>query len=268
MRIRYIYKVTYLPTGQFYIGKRKGKEDCKPEEDFGTYYFTSAVADKNRWIRKSLKENPELWKIEFLHVNVESSEKLAELEIKELKPYFNKSKCINDLCLNKCNPEFSNNIDVSGYRHTDEYKEYMRKINFSENNPFYGKTHSEKSRKLIGKKSKGRRKSEEEKKNQSEFMKKNNPMFNPEHRKKFYESIHSPEYIEKKRQMALGEKNGNYGHHWDNDMKESLSKKKKGLKAYNNGKICVMRKECPEGFVLGTLKRKHKSYNNTEDKND
>ena len=250
------------------MGREKGRKIVDLKRIFGTYYFTSAAADKNRWIRKSLKENPELWKIEFLHVNVESSEKLAELEIKELRPYFNKSKCINDLCLNKCNPEFSNNIDVSGYKHTEDYKEYMKQINLKEKNPFYGKKHSEKSRKLMSEKSKGRRKSEEEKKNQSEFMKKNNPMFNPEHRKKFYEAIHSPEYIEKKRQMALGEKNANYGHHWTNNMKESLSEKKKGLKAYNNGEICVMRRECPEGFVLGTLKRKRQSYNKLEVKND
>ena len=47
--------------------------------------------------------------------------------------------------------------------------------------------------------------------------------------------------------------------------------KKKGLKAYNNGVICIMRKECPEGFVPGMLKRKKtnkKSYNKLEDKND
>ena len=45
---RYIYKVTYLPTGQFYIGKRKSKEGCTPEEDFGIYYFTSACSIKNK----------------------------------------------------------------------------------------------------------------------------------------------------------------------------------------------------------------------------
>ena len=39
-------------------------------------------------------------------------------------------------------------------------------------------------------------------------------------------------------------------------MKKKMSEKKKGLKAFNNGVVCVMRKECPEGFVPGALKRK------------
>ena len=255
---RYIYKITYLPTGQFYIGKRKSKEGCKPEEDFGIYYFTSASSIKNKWIIKSLKHNRNLWKIEFLHKDVESSEKLSELEIKELSSSFNGLKCINPLCLNKCNPVFSSKVDVSGYKHSEEYKKYMSNINKKENNPFYGKKHSEETRKRIGEKSKGRLKSKEERKKQSDFMKKNNPMFNPEYRKNYYMAIHNPEYIEKKREMSIGEKNGNYGHRWSESMKENLRKKKKGLKAFNNGKICVMRKECPKGFIPGMLKRKNK----------
>ena len=55
MFYRYIYKITYLPTKQFYIGKRKAKENCKPEEDFAIYYFTSASS--NSCIKKSFKKN-------------------------------------------------------------------------------------------------------------------------------------------------------------------------------------------------------------------
>lgn len=253
---RYIYKVTYLPTGQFYIGKRKSKDGCTPEEDFGIYYFTSACSIKNKWIIKSLKNNRELWKIEFLHRDVESSEKLAELEIKELSFSFDGIKCINPLCLNKCNPVFSSKIDRSGYEHSEEYKKYMSEINRKERNPFYGKVHSEETKKRIGMKSKGRIKSQEERKKLSDAMKKNNPMFNAEYKKNFYMAVHNPEYIQKKREMTQGEKNPNYGNHWDDNMKKNLSEKKKGLKAYNNGVICIMRKECPEGFVPGILKKK------------
>lgn len=252
---RYIYKVTYLPTGQFYIGKRKSKEGCAPEEDFGIYYFTSACSIKNKWIIKSLKNNRELWKIEFLHKDIESSEKLAELEIKELAFCFDGIKCINPLCLNKCNPIFSPKVDVSGYEHTQEYKDYMKEINSKDKNPFYGKHHTEETKRRIGKKSKNREKSAEERKKSSERMKKNNPMFNPEYRKNYYMAIHNPEYRKKKSEMSKGEKNGNYGKRWTQEMKKSLSEKKKGLRAYNNGEICVMARECPEGFVLGMLKR-------------
>ena len=76
MFYRYIYKITYLPTKQFYIGKRKAKENCKPEEDFAIYYFTSASS--NSWIKKSLKKNRELWNIEFLACNAKTDEELAK----------------------------------------------------------------------------------------------------------------------------------------------------------------------------------------------
>ena len=253
---RYIYKITYLPTGQFYIGKRKSKEGCTPEEDFGIYYFTSAGSVKNKWIINSLKNNRELWKIEFLHRDVESSEKLAELEIKELASSFDGLKCINPLCLNKCNPVFSSKVDVSGYKHSEEYKEYMHRINYKEKNPFYGRTHSEETKKKIGEKSKGRIKSFEERKKSSERMKKENPMFNPTYRKNYYAAVHSSEYREKKREQSRGKNNPNYGNYWTDEMKKSLSEKKKGLRAFNNGVICVMRKECPEGFVPGLLRKK------------
>lgn len=87
-------------------------------------------------------------------------------------------------------------------------------------------------------------------------MKINNPMFNEEYRKNYYMAIHNPEYIQKKREMTLGEKNPNFGNHWTEKMKKELSEKKKGLKAFNNGEICIMRKECPEGFVRGFIKKK------------
>lgn len=253
---RYIYKVTYLPTGQFYIGKRKSKEGCTPEEDFGIYYFTSACSIKNKWIINSLKKDRHLWKIEFLHRDVESSEKLSELEIKELKSSFQGIRCINPLCLNKCNPVFSSNVDMTGYKHSEEYKQYMRNINLRERNPFYGKKHSEESRRRIGEKSKGRKKTEEERKKLSDAMKKNNPMHNPEVRKNHYMATHNPEYRRMKSEMCKGKNNPNYGNHWSDEMKKKLSEKKKGLKAYNNGEICIMARECPEGFVLGYLRNK------------
>lgn len=253
MFYRYIYKVTYLPTKQFYIGKRKSRENCKPEEDFAIYYFTSASS--NSWIKKSIKKNRELWNIEFLACNAVNDEQLAQQEIEFLAPYFNGSKCIEPLCLNVSNPYFNGGVDFSGHKHTAQYKEKMRLINNGENNPFYGKTHSKETKEKISNSSKNRKHSKESKQRQSEFMKNNNPMHNPEFRKNYNMAIKNPKLLEKRKEMSIGENNPNYGNSWTKEMKENLSKKKKGLKAYNNGVICVMRKECPEGFVPGALKR-------------
>lgn len=253
MFYRYIYKITYLPTKQFYIGKRKAKENCKPEEDFAIYYFTSASS--NSWIKKSLKKNRELWNIEFLACNAKTDEELAKQEIEFLAPYFNGSKCINSLCLNVSNPYFQGGIDFSGHKHAEEYKRKMSEINSAENNPFYGKTHTEETKQKLSQIAKKRKHTIEECRKQSEFMKKNNPMHNSQFRKNYYMAIRNPELTAKRKEMFKGKNNPNYGNNWTDEMKQQMSEKKKGLKAYNNGVICVMARECPEGFVLGRLKK-------------
>ena len=43
------------------------------------------------------------------------------------------------------------------------------------------------------------------------------------------------------------------GKHFTEESKKKMSDAKKGKHWYNNGKINVMTKECPEGFVPGCL---------------
>ena len=50
-----------------------------------------------------------------------------------------------------------------------------------------------------------------------------------------------------------GEKHPMYGKHFTEESKKKMSDAKKGKHWYNNGKINVMTKECPEGFVPGRL---------------
>lgn len=94
---RYVYKITEKETNRFYIGKRTSK-NCCAEDDFGKTYFTSARA--NSWIRDSLKNEPENWIVEFLHRNVESEERLSELECIEIDKEWE-----NPLLLNGFNPK-------------------------------------------------------------------------------------------------------------------------------------------------------------------
>ena len=91
-----------------------------------------------------------------------------------------------------------------------------------ENNPFYGKKHSEESKKRIGEKSKGRRHSEETRRKMRESHK-GKPK-SEEHKKKLSES-------------AKGKNTWIKGRRW-----------------FNNGKINKRAKECPEGFVPGRLR--------------
>lgn len=72
--------------------------------------------------------------------------------------------------------------------------------------------------------------------------------------------------------LCLGEKNGMYGKKHSEESKQKMSVNLRGKTAgkkngmygkvspcrnthwFNNGKVCVMTKECPEGFVRGRLK--------------
>ena len=71
----------------------------------------------------------------------------------------------------------------------------------------------------------------------------------------------SEEARKKMREAKKGEKNPNYGKHFSEEYKKKLSgalKGKniwtKGTRWYNNGKINIRAKECPEGFVPGRLR--------------
>ena len=97
------------------------------------------------------------------------------------------------------------NNPMYGKHHTDEAKERMSKALSGEKHPMYGKHLSE-----------------EQKKRMSEAHK--------------------------------GEKNPNYGKHFSEEHKNKLSTANKGKCWFNNGKINTMAKECPEGFIPGMLK--------------
>ena len=112
--------------------------------------------------------------------------------------------------------------------------------NKGEHNPMYGKQLSEEARKKIGEVHKGnknmlgKKHSEESKKKMSE-AKKGKPK-TEEHKKKLSEA--------KKGHIVSGE------------VRNKISKARKNKCWFNNGKVNVIAKECPDGFVPGMLKRK------------
>lgn len=94
-----------------------------------------------------------------------------------------------------------------------------------------------------------------------------------------HSSLHKPSDNTKKKmsEAQKGEKNPNYGKHFSEEHKKKLSEAKKGKHLseehknkigeskkentntkgkhwYNNGKINIMSKECPGGFIPGMLK--------------
>lgn len=103
-----------------------------------------------------------------------------------------------------------------GHRHTDESKRKMRENSpdyTGKNNPFYGKHHSEETKKILSQKTHqnnlGKHHSEEKKRKISESRK---------------GIVFSDSTIKKMRENNLGEKNPNYGKHVTEKHKEAMKK--------------------------------------------
>lgn len=90
------------------------------------------------------------------------------------------------------------------------------------NKYFLGKHHSEETKNKMSEAQKGKPKSEESKKKMSEAKKGN--------------------------QTWLGKKHSK-------ETKNKMSEARKDMRWYNNGEVNTMSKECPEGFVLGRLRK-------------
>ena len=89
--------------------------------------------------------------------------------------------------------------------------------------------------------------------------------FTQEHRNKIREAkkghLLSEETRNKIGEAMKGENNPFYGKHFSTEHKKKLGEAHKGNKNnlgthwFNNGKICIRAKECPEGFVPGMLRK-------------
>ena len=90
------------------------------------------------------------------------------------------------------------------------------------NKHFLGKHHSEETKNKMSEAQKGKHLSEESKKKMSEAKKGN--------------------------QNWLGKKHSK-------ETKNKMGEARKGMRWYNNGEVNTMSKECPEGFVLGRLRK-------------
>ena len=119
-----------------------------------------------------------------------------------------------------------------------ETRNKLSTANKGEKNPMYGKHLSEEHKKQISSANKGN------------TYAKGKPAWNKG--KKM-----SEEYCRKNSEShkgkQAGEKHPMYGKKHSDEAKKKMAEAKKGKHWYNNGKITIMAKECPEGFVPGRL---------------
>ena len=149
----YIYIITNMVNNKIYIGQtittieQRFKEHCRPSKN-------STLIDKA--INKYGKEN---FKVEFL-CETNSLDELNKLEIFYIKEYNAMDRNVGyNLCIGGNN--------TKGYRHRKDSREKMSKFRmgiFAGNkNPFYGKHHSDETKKKLSDLHKGKKLSEEHK---------------------------------------------------------------------------------------------------------
>jgi hypothetical protein len=133
----FVYRITNKILNKHYYGVRS--TEIEPRLDLGFKYFSSST-DKE--FMKDQKENPQNFKYKVVMVT-ETRLEAIKIEIKlhnrfdvgRNKNFYNKAK------------QSSTGWDTGGIKYTTERK---NKLNMSgENNPFFGKSHSEKNKKLF-----------------------------------------------------------------------------------------------------------------------
>ena len=238
MEIHYVY-YSYEEFGRGYIGCRTCK--CLPEEDdyLGSYHDETF--------------NPSH---KIILETFPTREEALQAEV-NLHKFYQVDK----------NPHFANKArqKTTGF--------YYAEKKFGEENPFYGKSHTEETKKII-------RQYQTENngyvKNRRSYKGENNPFYNKAHSKETKELLkqkttetwknqphpwigrkHSEETKEKFRENNKGEGNPNYGKNQSEEVKTKVRLSKIGKRWWSNQieeKFC---KECPgEGWKLGRKKRR------------
>ena len=238
MENHYVY-YSYEEFGRGYIGCRTC--NCLPEEDdyLGSYH-DETFSPTNKIVLETFSTREEALQAEV-----------------NLHKFYQVDK----------NPHFANKArqKTTGF--------YYAEKKFGEENPFYGKSHTEETKKII-------RQHQIENngyvKNRRSYKGENNPFHGKTHSietrellkqeiKKVWESKphpwigrrHSEESKEKFRKNNKGEGNPNYGKITPPEVRNKIGQTKVGRKLWNNGEQQKFSKECPgEGWILGGLKNK------------
>jgi hypothetical protein len=164
----YIYRITNIVENRHYYGVRSCKHS--PKDDLGIKYFSSS---KDKDFIEDQKKNPQNYKYKII-LTVKSREKAVLCEIK-LHAKFNVG--VNESFYNRAK-QTTVRFDTAGVKFifTEEHKQRIsearkgkkhsedtkRKMSENrpdvngENNPFFGKIHSDKTRTLLSEKAKER----------------------------------------------------------------------------------------------------------------
>lgn len=137
--IHYIYKMIHLPTGRVYIGQRKCPSGLTPEQDI-KYTGSGTI-----WKKIYHKHPNECVKI---IIEQTTKEKVDELEDYYIQHY---KRLMGDLCVNL---QAGGGYHDIGSETRQVLSEHGKKL-IGEKNPFYGKHHTEETKKFLSELNKG-----------------------------------------------------------------------------------------------------------------
>ena len=114
----YVYKITNITTGEFYIGSRyqNVKLRLSPEQDIGIIYFTSGK------LREQFKQNPNNFIKEILFTDI-NDDIVYTSEQNFIKEHIN-----NPLCLNKQYTNSQGNILYRGKMDDNSKQRMIKKL--------------------------------------------------------------------------------------------------------------------------------------------
>ena len=238
----YIYLIVNKVNGKTYVGQRKSSKECYKDKYMGSGKLLKKAKNKYGI------ENFEKFLIQYCY-SKEETDKAEKFWINE---YRSRGKAEYNIA------DGGQGGGFKGRHHSEESK-----IKLSESLKEAFKSDVVKQK--LSKAHKGKCFSDEHKRNLSESLKGKNK---GKHHKGANLGKHLSEEAKRKISDSMkGENNPFYGKHHSEETKRKISEAKKGKPSlkkgkklgsngthwYNNGKINVKAKECPNGFVKGRL---------------
>ena len=133
-------------------------------------------------------------------------------------------------------------LHMKGKHLSEETKKKISEALKGEKNPNYGKTFSAETRKKLREARKGK------------HLGKDNSFYGKHHTEETRKKL-----SEVRKGKHLGKENSFYGKTHSEETKKKIGEinkiKMKGMRFFNNGKVNIRAKECPDGFVHGRIKK-------------
>ena len=260
MKHGYIYIITHLPTGRYYIGQRRSAD---PDND---KYMGSGVAWKQILAAHPAEEFSK--KILARTDDQEELNKLEEEFVGDL--YSTDNKCQNLMSggrvhtwsdesrkklskslLGKPSHMSAETRALRSKKMSGSGNYFYGKHMFGKDNSFYGHKHSDETKQKIREKNLGRTPSDETRRKMSAAGK--GRIFTPEHRKRISEARKGKHFLTEDGKRRIGE--ANKVRPITKELRALWSEQRKGRHWYNDGTSEVFTYSCPDGFSVGRLKR-------------